>query len=151
MKVFYLFFTLLFILSTFTKAMDRPMYSFLIGARKSPGQTSISTVKKQPSFNDPKPNIPKHTPANAHFVLEPLPNQKFHVGHIQHEKQVAVKQEAEHRKKLNIDGVAANQRTQTYLKHNENEIHKANRIGGKIAISRSESGRNNVYHAINPQ
>ncbi|PWN33723.1 uncharacterized protein FA14DRAFT_64902 [Meira miltonrushii] len=150
MRVFYLFFLFLFLSMTLTDAVpaNGKIRSMLGIGKKKAAPAPAPAVQKKPSFSDPAPNIPKSPTAGATTHKSSGENVKNFHGKIDKALNTADAQRRKNQSAGNQAGVNANRRTEHYMAHNRNEVTKASNSGDKIAVSRSPSGRNDLYHAV---
>lgn len=149
MKAFYLFFLFLFLsMNLIDTAPANGRIRSMLGFGKKAAPAPTPKVEKKPSFSSSTPNIPNAAPAGAKTFKSSHENvQKFN------NQVTKTANAADVQKKKNISagnqaGANANRRTEHYTAHNRNELLKASNSGNKIALSRSESGRHDVYHAV---
>ncbi|PWN32214.1 uncharacterized protein FA14DRAFT_158146 [Meira miltonrushii] len=146
MKAFYFFLLIVITLMTLIDAMPLGKY---FGRKKAvPAKSAASSSAGSKHFTQSEPNIAPHPPADkvVQHVEMTLENKKKYSKSIQNKKTEAVAAENKAWGK-DPQAVINAQRDQHYAKHNEGQVIQA-KTNGKMAITRSESGRNDVYHAV---
>lgn len=115
--------------------------------KKKEAPSSSHGSNKTPSYVlEPRPNIANTHSPNAEIVPATHENKQRHINHVERIRQSAAVSERENFIRDPEAGIA-NQRMLHYAKHNKEQISMAS-PSRHFAISRSESGRNDVYHAI---
>lgn len=120
----------------------------MLGFGKKAAPAPTPKVEKKPSFSSSTPNIPNSAPADAKTFKSSHDNVQNFNNQVTKTANAADAQKKKDLSAGNQAGVNTNRRTEHYTAHNRNELLKASNSGDKIALSRSESGRHDVYHAV---
>lgn len=129
----------------FTDALPAGFLKKIFGKKTAAPSPAL---KKADSFSNPVPNIPKSPAAGAKTHKSSAENVQKFTQKVDHAQTVAAKQRVQNQKAGNTALATGNQRTDHYMNHNREQIKIARDSGAKIAVSRSPSQKNHLYHAV---